>query len=223
MRLSHLAMTIDRVVPPIPSPDVGLEQYTTPGDLAARAAFILASTAGGLEGLTVADLGAGTCRLSAAAALLGAGRVIAVEADRRLLPLCREASRELGVEGVVAPVHGVVSRSRGPIGGADAVLMNPPFGVWRRGADTAFVLYAMSLGASPIVAILKHGNLEYFRGLASRMGYRVWSALEYWFPIPASMPRHRSRIRRIRVEVLVFESDQEAGRVRRGPGNYRGV
>ena len=208
MRISQLAIAIERSIPRIPEPSLEAEQYTTPGELAVRAAYILRETSGGLAGLSVADLGAGTCRLSAATALLGADFVVAVEADRRLLALCREGLRLLGVEGVVAPVHAHVSPSGGPLSRIDAVIMNPPFGVWRRGADRVFVEYAIALGASPIVAILKHGNLHFFRRLAQARGYRVWSALEYMFPIPASMRRHRSRMRRIRVEVLVFEREE---------------
>lgn len=209
IRLSRLAALIERSVPGIPSPRRDLEQYTTPGELAARAALILGLRLGERAGdAVIADLGAGTCRLGVAAALLRLGRVIAVEADPRLAPLCLEAADRAGVGGLVEPVIGFIRRGRGPLAGADAVITNPPFGVWRRGADAEIVEYALQLGASPVVAILKHGNTPFFTGLASRYGYRVEPVLSYEFPIPMTMRHHRSRIRRVSVEVLVFEREE---------------
>ncbi len=209
VRLSRLAALLERSVPSIPSPRRELEQYTTPGELAARAALILGLRLGERAGeALIADLGAGTCRLGIAAALLGLGRVVAVEADARLTPLCLDAADRLGVGSLVEPVVGVIRRRSGPLARADAVITNPPFGVWRRGADSEIVEYALGLRASPVVAILKHGNTPFYMRLASQHGYRVEPVLGYEFPIPMTMRHHRSRIRRVRVEVLVFEREE---------------
>ncbi len=204
MKASRLAILVERHVPRIPDPDPLLEQYTTPGDLAARLALFVTAMEG--RGTPVLDLGAGTCRLSIALLLAGAGAVVGVEADPRLPPLCMRAAEELGVARGLSVVNSRVRRGGGPLSGWEwVIVMNPPFGVQVRGADTVFLEYAMSLGARTVYAILKSGNEEYHRGLARRHGYRYSVAWREEFPIPASMAHHRSRIRRVMVDVAVFE------------------
>ena len=206
LRLSRLAIELDRSVPPIPGPRRELEQYTTPGDLAARLAWAALEILGPGE-WRFADLAAGTCRISAALALVGMGPGVAVEADPRLAPLCLEGLSRLGLLGAVSPVVSWIARDRGPLarGAFELVASNPPFGVWRRGADTEVILYGLRLRPRLLLAILKHGNLDYWARVAGSEGYRVRLLLTYPFPIPASMRRHRSRIRRVEVDLVGFE------------------
>jgi len=203
LRLSRLERLLEQAVPRIPGPRRDLEQYTTPAGLALRLAMTV-STRWGLEGV-IADLGAGTCRLSAALALLGAENVVAVEADARLAPLCRAGLERLGLGHAVSTVVAVVSRRGGPLAEADVIVMNPPFGVHRRGADREFLEYAFSLGPARVYAILKSGNQEFHSRLAERHGYRARLLYREEFPLPAEMERHRSRIRRVVVDVYEFE------------------
>lgn len=205
-RVSRVARLVEELAPPIPNPSPMLEQYTTPGDIAARLANTI-MLEGGLGDGIIADLGAGTCRLSLALALYGAERIIAVEADPRLPPLCREAFQRAGLPGPEAYILSWIKPGGGPLieGRVDTVVTNPPFGVHKRGADTAFLTYAMQLGARLIYAILKTGNEQYHTRLAEKYGYRHRVLYREWFPIPAQMRHHRSRIRRVEVNVSVFE------------------
>ncbi len=206
--LGRLKVLLEREVPPIPNPSRNLEQYTTPAEIA----VVVASRAlleGVLDGSMVADLGAGTCRLAIAALLLGASRAIAVDADGRLAPICLEAAARLGLEERISYVVSRVSSFAGPLrpGSVDLIIMNPPFGVWRRGADKEFIEYAASLRPKAIIAVVKSGNIEYHRRLASRLGYKISLLGTYGFPIPASMPHHRSRIVRVEVDVVELRED----------------
>ncbi|MCE4602807.1 MAG: METTL5 family protein [Desulfurococcales archaeon] len=207
MRLGWLKRSIESV-PPIPSPDPGLEQYTTPAELALSIAGH-ALHSGLLQGSTVADLGAGTCRLAAALLLLGAGRVVAVDADPRLAPICLDALERLGVGGRLAYIISRVTGHRGPLApcSVDLVASNPPFGVHRRGADWEVLLHALEAARLRVYAILKSGNIDYHRRAAARMGYRVRLLESRPFPIPASMRHHVSRIRRVMVDVVLFERE----------------
>ncbi|MCE4625592.1 MAG: methyltransferase domain-containing protein [Desulfurococcales archaeon] len=207
LRISRLAKLLERSIPPIKHPDPNLEQYTTPGELAARLAILAALAVEEPDMASALDLGSGTCRIAAALALVGFSRVVAVELDQRLLPLCLEGLRALGIGSVVLPVNARAEALPLPEGRVDVVAMNPPFGVWRRRADTRFLMSAFRLRPVRVVAILKGGNTQYFERLARRWGYRVAVEGEYLFPIPASMPKHRSRIRRIAVEVIVFDRE----------------
>ena len=201
-RLSRLAPLLERAVPRIPEPRVELEQYTTPADLAVRLAAVAAV---GLRG-AAADLGAGTCRLSIPLALLSGARVVAVEDDGRLGPLCRGAAEEMGVGGLVEFVEARVEAGSGPLasGSVDVVVSNPPFGVHRRGADREILEYAFSLAPRAVYAILKSGNLAFHARLAGRYGYSARLLWREEFPIPAQMPRHRRRVLRVVVDVIEF-------------------
>jgi len=206
MKLSRLAKLLEEVAPRIPEPSRDLEQYTTPAEIALSIA-LHAKLSGLLDENIVVDLGAGTCRLGLAALMLGAPKVVAIDVDRRLQPVCMEAARRLGFEGALEFVVSHITRSTGPLAVCEncVIVTNPPFGVWIRGADTEFILYALSLKPLRLYAILKSGNLEYHRGLALREGYEVRLLERRKFPIPASMEHHRSRVRRVDVDVVYFE------------------
>lgn len=203
MSLGRLKVLLEQLIPPIESPSRDLEQYTTPAEIALAMAS-WAREAGILEGSSVADLGAGTCRIAAAALLLGARTAVAVDVDERLAQACLAAADRLGLNGRISYIIGYISGSAGPLrpGLVDIVMMNPPFGVWRRGADREFLEYSMYLRPKAIIAVVKSGNLEFHQRLSHDRGYRLKLIGVYDFPIPASMPHHRSRIRRVKVDVI---------------------
>ncbi|MGC9112425.1 MAG: METTL5 family protein [Acidilobus sp.] len=190
-------------MPKIESPSVKLEQYTTPAELV-LAMLKVPLFKGLIEDATVADLGSGTCRIAIASLLLGARRAIAVDYDYRFGSICKLSAEKLGVSEGLAFVSAWIAEYSGPLrqGLIDLVIMNPPFGVWRRGADREFLEYAMSLNAREIVALVKSGNLEFHAGLAKARGYSFNFLGTHEFPIPAAMPHHRSRIRRIKVDLV---------------------
>lgn len=206
MRLHRLAKMLEEAVPRIPQPRLDLEQYTTPAELALRLALYTLRDKPG----TIADLGAGTCRLAAAAAMLSGARVVAVEVDDRLAPLCLEAADRLGVSGLVEFVSGRVSQTKGPLapGSIDVVITNPPFGVHRKGADWEILGYAMHLGARAVYAILKSGNFYFHAREAERRGYKASLLEKAWLPLPAEMEHHASRVRRVEVDVVEFRREE---------------
>lgn len=204
--LRRLAPLLERLVPPIPDPSPELEQYPTPAELALRVAQA-ALQAGGVDA-TYADLGSGTCRLAGALALLGARRIAALEADCRLTSLCRESLERLGAGEAVSVVCSYIAPRSTALrpGAVDVAVSNPPFGVQRRGADTSFVEYTLGvLRPSYAIFILKSGNIRYHERLAARHGYMAGLLWRDYIAIPASMPHHRSRVRRVRVDIVGFE------------------
>ncbi|MEB3861315.1 MAG: hypothetical protein GSR84_03750, partial [Desulfurococcales archaeon] len=102
-----------------------------------------------------------------------------------------------------------VSGRRGPLApcSVDLVVTNPPFGVQRRGADWEVLLHALEASRHRVYAILKSGNIDYHRRAAARVGYRVRLLGSSPFPIPASMRHHVSRMRRVMVDVVLFERE----------------
>ena len=138
MKLRHLAIKLSKL-PNHPCSDVDLEQYQTEGDLAA---LWLAQIDGldGLEGKKVLDLGAGNGILGYGAQLLGAD-VTFVECDPDAAKLCEQLGTT--IIGRVGEIE---------IPKADIVIMNPPWGVQKQGADRPFVEAA--LDAAPVVHIM---------------------------------------------------------------------
>ena len=212
VKASRLKKLLESSVPPIRGGLRDLEQYTTPAEIALAMAMH-AKLAGMLDGAVVADLGAGTCRIAIAALLLGASKAVAVDVDERFYGDCLRASRALGLDGRLSYVVSHISGGEGPLrrGLLDLVMMNPPFGVWRRGADTEFLEYAMSLRPRAVIAIVKSGNIGYHEALARKHGYELRFLGTYEFPIPASMPRHRRRVLRIGVDLIELREQGGAG------------
>ncbi|EQD51757.1 Methyltransferase type 11 domain protein, partial [mine drainage metagenome] len=145
MRRSELVRALARVPPP-PRPRPELEQVVSPPECAAD--LLEATTAeGGLAGRSVLDLGAGTGRLAIGAALLGAAPVVGIEIDSALAEIARRAATEAGVVAEFRTAD--VREATEP---AEFVVMNPPFGAQRAGADRPFWEAAFALARRAVFA-----------------------------------------------------------------------
>ena len=121
---------------PIPE----LEQYSTPPDIAFEI-IKKVNSSGNLSG-KVADLGSGTGRLAIAAALLGAD-VTGYEIDPKAMSISKEysAQNSLDIKWINEAVEGIDTKF-------DTVIMNPPFGSQRPGADKIFLEKAMEIATN---------------------------------------------------------------------------
>jgi putative methylase len=130
-------------IKPHPSPDAGLEQYTTSEPVAATMLYLAAYTYGDIEGKRVLDLGCGTGRLALAAAFLGAQSVVGVDIDRTAVRTAFENSAQTDLKAKVDWVVGDIDAVEGSF---DTVVQNPPFGVQKRTADRKFLAKAIEVG-----------------------------------------------------------------------------
>ncbi len=106
------------------TPNIELEQYMTPPELAADLIHT-AYMQGDIGGKEVVDLGAGTGMLAIGAAL-ASGNVVVVEKDSEALETARENAEKLGViDSVDFRCQDVSSVEES----FDTVVMNPPFSV----------------------------------------------------------------------------------------------
>ena len=121
---------------PIPE----LEQYSTPPDIAFEI-IKKVNSSGNLSGKVV-DLGSGTGRLAIAAALLGAD-VTGYEIDSGAMSISEKYSSQnnLDIKWINAPVEGINTEF-------DTVIMIPPFGSQRPGADKIFLEKAMEIATN---------------------------------------------------------------------------
>ena len=163
----------------LPIPE--LEQYSTPPDLAFEI-IKKVNSAGNLSG-KIADLGCGTGRLSIAAALLGAN-VTGFEIDEKALNIAKEYSQKNKLE---------ITWTNQPIEGIDevfdTVIMNPPFGSQRPGADKIFLEKAMEIAAH-IWTIHLSGTRKFIEKLVEDNNYQIIELYEFRYPLEKTMPFH---------------------------------
>jgi putative methylase len=167
---------------PFAAPRPDLEQYSTPAVIAADILFE-ALVRGHVQGCSVLDLGCGTGLLGIGAALLGA-EVRGVDKDAPALEVARAnaARLQVDVEFVLAEIEDVDLR-------ADTVIMNPPFGAQRKGADRPFLATAMR--CAPAIFSLHLSQTEPFiERFAARSGFTANALKRYKFGIPHMFEFH---------------------------------
>jgi putative methylase len=191
-RWSELVRTLESV-PAFATGRPELEQVATP---AAAAATLLraANDRGDLVGRSVVDLGAGTGRLAIGAAVLGARSVTAVEVDPDAAAVGRAAAAALDVE-VTWEVRDVTGWSAP----ADTIVMNPPFGAQRRGADRPFWDAAFASARRSVYAFAAAPSRTFIARRAVERGAYVDATQAVPWELPRTFPHHR----RDRVEIAV--------------------
>ena len=199
MRKKHLAIALSRLKG-FPNPKPDLEQYRTPGNVAAELLW-LARSLGDLEGKVIADLGAGTGVLSVGACLLGAERVYAVEVDENALKVAVENARSLGID-CVEFVNSDVSDFAGRV---DTVVMNPPFGSQNPHADRPFLIKAFEVSNVVYsIHLAKPEVRRFIEAFASDFGFSITHRVTLPFEIPAQFSFHRKRLERITTDIYRF-------------------
>lgn len=180
-----------------PDPTPELEQYMTPGGIAARLLH-LANSHGSISGKVVYDLGCGTGRLAIGACLLGAEKVTGIEIDGEALEIAEKNARDAGVDVkfIEADVENVDLPS------VDTVIQNPPFGVQRKGADMIFLKKAIELGNN-VYSIHKGvpKNRDYISGRVKELGGKITHRIEEEFHIPHQFKFHSQNVYRFKVDL----------------------
>jgi putative methylase len=183
-------------------PDVSLEQYPTPPDLAAHLLH-LADLQGDIAGRTVLDLGAGTGILALAAACRDPTRVLALERDADALVVARENERTVAPETPVEWLRGDATRPPLRPDSVSTVLTNPPFGArsGNEGADRAFLRTAATV-ADVSYSIHNAGSQAFVESFATDEGGEVTHAFAAEFEVPRLYDHHERDRAEIDVEVF---------------------
>ncbi|MGC9010321.1 MAG: METTL5 family protein [Sulfolobales archaeon] len=191
-------------IPGFKRPSRKYEQYITPSWLVAEI-ITEAYLRNEIKNRFIADLGCGTGRISIASAYVGAERVLCLDISCSDLETVNNLSKELKIDHVIDIVcwdinHEIPAK-------VDTTIMNPPFGVYRRGYDLLFLDRAFDITKETIYSIHKYNkrSMELIYERARRRNFEMNILGIYDMEIPAIFETHRRRIYRFEVAVLYFK------------------
>jgi putative methylase len=189
-----------------PLPNVYLEQYTTPSNVAAEALYLAAYVYDDIIGKTIMELGCGTGRLAIGAALVGAKEVFGVDMDRVAV---RVAQKNAETKGVKEKTHWIAAYINVVNGTFDTVLQNPPFGVQRKKADRIFIEKSLELGHT-IYSFHKGGdsNREFIKRFIEEHGGKITNLFPLKMEIPRMFKFHTKKKKIIQVDLYRIEGER---------------
>jgi putative methylase len=182
-----------------PKPNIILEQYTLPADLAGWILRCAAYSHDDVQGRRIIDLGCGTGRLAIGAALLDANSVVGVDVDPVAVKIARENAENVGVKNRVSWIISEIDSVKGYY---DTVLQNPPFGVHHRGADMKFLKKAMDV-ADVVYSLHKseRENRKFISNFVKKFGREIKVIMQTEFEIPPIFEFHRRRKHTVTVDL----------------------
>jgi len=198
----ELAMILSQA-PPFPHPRRDLEQYVTDGDTASELlwyAFMLND----IENRSIADLGCGTGVFSLGSALLGADRVLCIDIDHDALQRAKHWFLSFGVDRVIDIV--CEDATKIAVRGVEVVVMNPPFGVHKRGADLRFLDVALRIAERAVYSIhkLNPESHRLIESLAKARGFSCTVLSQRTIMIPCVFETHTRKVYRVRIGIYRF-------------------
>ncbi|MCI4349158.1 MAG: METTL5 family protein [Thermoplasmata archaeon] len=199
MRRSELIRALQRV-PDFPHPDPALEQVLTPSEAAAEM-LLEAHRRGDLENRAVTDLGSGTGRLSVGAALLGGRPVRGIEISPEAVALARRCAQELG-----CTVEFTVGELPGGEKALGTIVMNPPFGAQKRGADRPFWEAAFSVSGRAVYAFALAESRTFIEREVVERGARIEAIRPVPWELPRTFAHHRRRSVSLEVDLWVLRT-----------------
>mmetsp|Transcript_22413 Transcript_22413/g.37482 ORF Transcript_22413/g.37482 Transcript_22413/m.37482 type:complete len:210 (+) Transcript_22413:430-1059(+) len=207
MKLKHLQTHLEDLEG-FRDPQIELEQYPTGAHLASQMLYN-AYGFGDIEDKVVVDLGCGCGVLSIAAVLMGAGHAVGIDIDPGALEVAQE-----NIDGFEDLHIDLVQCSVDQLGGlglkADTVLMNPPFGTRRKGADMEFLRAGFALaGVKAVYSLNKTSTRAHIEKVAKELkAKRAEVVAEMVYDIPASYKFHKEKSKNIAVDMWRFELPQ---------------
>ncbi|KAF8036291.1 hypothetical protein BT93_C2116 [Corymbia citriodora subsp. variegata] len=186
------------------NPKVELEQYPTGPHIASRMLFTAENSFGDVGDRVVADFGCGCGTLGIAAALLGAEHVVGIDVDSQSLEIASANAEELEVELNLVQCDLRNLDFRGQI--VDTVVMNPPFGTRKKGADMEFLRVALAVASQAVYSLHKTSTREHVKRAALR-DFNAGSAevlCELRYDVPHMYKFHKKREVDIAVDLWRF-------------------
>ncbi|CAI0628782.1 unnamed protein product [Linum tenue] len=187
------------------NPKVELEQYPTGPHIASRMLYMAENSYGDVTEKVVADFGCGCGTLGAAAALMGAEQVFGIDVDSESLEMATANAEdlELDIEFVQCDIRNLGWRGSS----VDTVVMNPPFGTRRKGADMEFLCAALKIASGAVYSLHKTSTRDHIKRAALRdFGAKTAEVLcELRFDVPQLYKFHKKKEVDVAVDLWRFE------------------
>ncbi len=195
------------VVAGFESPQVSLEQYRTPPELAARLVHD-ADLQGDIDGRFVIDLGTGTGMLALAAALRGPTGVVGIDIDPDPLSTARDNEGRVGTVADISWLRADATDAPLDTGKETTVVMNPPFGAQNDNehADRAFLATAARLG-DVSYSVHNAGSRAFVESFAADNEGTVTRKFRAELDLPRAFDFHDDESHTVETEIFRIEWD----------------
>ncbi|KAA8523138.1 hypothetical protein F0562_009561 [Nyssa sinensis] len=186
------------------NPKIELEQYPTGPHIASRMLYTAENSFGDVSNKVVADFGCGCGTLGLAAALLGAEHVFGLDIDPQSLDIASVNAEdlELDMNFVQCDIRNLGWRGYT----VDTVVMNPPFGTRKKGADMDFLSVALKVASQAVYSLHKTTTRNHVKR-AALQDYDASSAeviCELRFDVPQLYKFHKKKEVDIAVDLWRF-------------------
>ncbi|GLT98546.1 hypothetical protein SLE2022_160460 [Rubroshorea leprosula] len=194
------------------NPKVELEQYPTGPHIASRMIYTAENSFDDISNKIVVDFGCGCGTLGAAAALLDAGQVIGIDVDSQSLEIASTNAEdlELDMNFVQCDIKNLVWRGQT----VDTIVMNPPFGTRKKGADMDFLFVALNVASQAVYSLHKTSTREHIKRAALR-DFNASSAevlCELRFDVPQLYKFHKKKEVDVAVDLWRFVPKRDGGK-----------
>ena len=166
-----------------------LEQYMTPVDIATF--MLLNAFAEGDFKQEVVDFGCGTGRLAIGAAFLGA-KVSAIDIDNEAISIGKKYAekKDLAIKWMEMPIQNWNRK-------IDTVIMNPPFGAQRPGADREFIQKALEV-ARKVWTIHLADSSKFIDRFVEDNGGKIVACWEMEMELKRTMKHHSRESKKVK-------------------------
>tara|TARA_Y100000758_G_C16051524_1_gene421768 strand:- start:458 stop:1066 length:609 start_codon:yes stop_codon:yes gene_type:complete len=166
-----------------------LEQYITPVDIATF--MLLNAFAEGDFKQEVVDFGCGTGRLAIGAAFLGA-EVSAIDIDNEAMNIGKKYAekKDLAIKWMEMPIQNWNRK-------IDTVIMNPPFGAQRPGADREFIQKALEV-ARKVWTIHLSDSSKFIDRFVEDNGGKIVACWEMEMELKRTMKHHSRESKKVK-------------------------
>ena len=207
MKKKQLAIVLSKLKE-IENPVPELEQYTTPGDLAAEI-LNLAHLNGDIEGRTVIDLGCGSGRFVIGSVLLGAKKAIAVEKYNNVIQTAKknlEKTEKITGKNLSEKIQFVCCDVTEAKIKGDTVIQNPPFGIQKKHADRIFLEIALEM-ADTVYSLHRHyyKTRKFIKEFAEQRKAKIEKIIKFKFRIPYMFRFHKKESVKFDVDLFIIK------------------
>ncbi len=186
-------------------PSLTLEQYPTPGNIAAEWAWNMALK-GEAAGKTILDAGCGPGIIGIGLLLLGARKVIFIDKDSEVMHICQQNYETITEEYEIGAAEFIAHDFSLFDGETDIVVQNPPFGTKQEHADKKFLEKAFAV--APIVySMHKWSTQKFVEAFCKDSGFKITEVWRYEFPIKAVFKFHEKPLRVVDVGLWRMEKE----------------